>query len=231
MKKIITLILSLSLSILLMGCSNITHGKEAYRYNDDEDIKITHTKESTVAKIEIQDSYTKGGQKYFEITTSATGNEIFTYSESEYDKVFGLENDAVDCEIYTLQMESTIAEYKKNYFSEYTALSYFDANELTQFNPEELEFPSYASSSNISSLLNEWSVKCSTYEKERKKVVVHNDYESKSTAESHYLSSKIEETRYSFFGESDFTEEEIENYKEEMNTLNLFVLEAFDAQK
>ena len=84
-----------SLSLYMAKAKIDGFGKEVNRYKSQEDINVTHTSKSVVAKIEIIDEYTKDGEKYFELRTSVTGDEIFTYSEREYDKIFGLGNDAL----------------------------------------------------------------------------------------------------------------------------------------
>lgn len=75
MKKF-NIILMLLLMFFVTGCGN----KKFDLYQGSQDIKITRKSDSGTARINISDTYKKGGEKYFIFTTDI-GEQEFTLSE------------------------------------------------------------------------------------------------------------------------------------------------------
>lgn len=101
MKKYI--ILMLLLMFFVTGCGN----KKFDLYQGSQDIKITRKSDSGTARINISDTYKKGGEKYFIFSTDITGEQEFTLSEKKYDEYIGNGNDAVDYTSYNMQLEKS----------------------------------------------------------------------------------------------------------------------------
>lgn len=198
-------------------------GSQISKYNGVSDITVEHNTESVTGKIEIIDTYTKGGEKYLEIKTSVTGNEVFTFSQAEYDSIFGEGNDAFDTQVYELKTKSDIVKYKDN-FLEMCKITFCKKEDLTSYlsdNGIVLEttnlFPSSTGEWFVKYLYLNESIKVGRkIEKNRR----GKDYES--------LVSEYKETRYSIFGESDFTEDEIQGLLNQQDKINRLTLEAFN---
>lgn len=187
--------------------------KEVTAYSGKEDLNFVHTEESKLARVNIVDSYTKNGVKYLSFTTNVSGERTFLMSEDEYDKHFGKGNDAVDCTIWSLTERNTI--YREKYYF-YSGIKTKDVKaamyKLREPGDMEFRIP---------------------YNHLREiKVMVANgvkfddgDYD----IQAHFgvpwvddmmswkyfcsVANDFSKQRYSFLGESDFTTEEIEEYK------------------
>lgn len=210
----------LAASLLLSGCGAGLYGTEIYRYSDTGEIKVTKSSEDVVAKINIKDTYTKSEQTYYEITTTATGNKVYTFSEEEYDKLFGLENDAFDCTIYTLTVEADVLQYD-DFFPSATKLTAFTIEDLNSYKDNPFDIELLYMSSLFDGVYHD-TMKCETLCIEDKVCKIKkNDYK---------LYTYIYEERYSF-EDQDFSQEEIDAYVEELDMLNKHILEAFDMSK
>lgn len=200
---------------------------QVYSYQDTSDISVHHDADSGLARITIKDSYSKAGTAYYIFTTDVTGDTEYTFSEEQYDATFGLSNDAIDCQIYTLTLEAPVLQYKPN-FCRLSPLNYFGSEDLPEYGP-------YADATLTGSpsfvFLYNGVVNSDDYWERyfqrdvSKEVSVINEYPGSGSIYS--LSCKMKLTRYSFLGEEDFTEEEIESYKEELDELSSFVLDSF----
>ena len=177
-------------------------------------IMINHEATEKMARITIKDEYVKNGIKYYIFTTDISGMTKFTMKESEYDEYIGLGNNAVDCTVYTLDIELPIYEY-----SNYTFFSKL---------PDEIH-----GSVRLAKILNNTehiSVGVQATIFSESKAYVKNAYDTEFYTNQYKISvQKIESSweflhnnrvinqeihlkRYSFANETDFSEEEIDNY-------------------
>lgn len=199
---------------------------QVYSYQDTSDISVSHDADSKLARITIKDSYSMSGTEYYIFTTSITGDTEYTFSEEQYDAAFGLSNDAIDCQIYTLTLEAPVLQYKPNLCGK-SPLNYFGSEYLPEYEPYAdaalTRTPSFVLSNGVDYSGDSWE---RYFQKDvSKEVSVINECPGSGSICS--LSCKMKLTRYSFLGEEDFTEEEIESYKEELNDLSSFVLDSF----
>ena len=187
--------------------------KEITAYSGKEDFYLAHTAESKLARVNIVDSYTKNGVKYLSFTTNVSGERTFLMSEDEYDKHFGKGNDAVDCTIWSLTEMNVI--YREKYYF-YSGIKTKDVKAALYklCEPGDMEFRT-------------------PYNHLREiKVMVGNgvkfddgDYDIQAHFGEPWVEDMVSwkyfcsvaddfsKQRYSFLGESDFTTEEIEEYK------------------
>lgn len=187
--------------------------KEMVAYSGKEDMNFVHTEESKLARVNIVDSYTKNGVKYLSFTTSVSGERTFLMSEDEYDKHFGKGNDAVDCTIWSLTERNVI--YREKYYF-YSGIKTKDVKAAIykRREPGDMEFRTpYNHLREINVMVGN-GVKFDD-----------GDY----NIQAHFgmpwvedmgswkyfcsVTNDFSKQRYSFLGESDFTAEEIEEYK------------------
>lgn len=212
MKKIWLSAIVLLLMFCLTGC-----GMEVVSaYTDLADIKTEVDSYDKMARIEIIDTYTKAGVKYYVFTTDISQNKKFTLSEAEYDKYIGLGNNAVDCTVYNLNCYSNVFLYK-----------YFLFPDMDLYNYQSLwDIEDRIEHVNFSGYVNENSVYVYTaYDL----VFEHGDYRITCGEDDDYregdgrikvVTTELDLNRYSFAGELAFSEEEINKYLQIMNDLN-----------
>lgn len=213
MKKNLTLLLILCTCIFLFtGCSD----KEEYSYAS-ADIVMEHTSNSGVARINITDQYTKAGKKYYIFTTDKTNEIYFILSEEEYDKYIGMGNDAVDYTAYTLNFDAPIVKY---------SYLFIPKNGLPVFHGS---YGTALSSSDLKALITQMDATKYTFD-ESYNIIFDpgmSKYDSFYIYASEYehnkckIGSHLEMQRFSFLGQNDFTEDDINNYYEIMNQTNL----------
>ena len=165
----------------------------------------------------MKDSYRKNGEEYYEITTSVSGINVYTFSEKEYEAAFGIGNTAVDCEIYSLTMTVNIVDYEPSILGSQVKRISLDELQSYENNPLGLQMNFTIIEPNTL-----------TYQKENKdgsvsKYIVERHLTNKGDT----LTVKLKETRFSFLGESDFTEDEIKEREESLDQLCKHLLEAF----
>lgn len=194
------------------------YGKKIFQYDSLKDMEITQDVQSVLAKIEIIDTYIKNDVQYYEIKTTATGDEIFTYSEKEYDEIFGLGNNAFDCEVYTLFIQVPVIKYESRKVLNISELDYFSIEDL-----EGYEFRNVVISASESG--DVWRVECLDLSTENKNVQVINKHPNDR---EHELYTQIKERRYSFLGEINFTDNEIKEYQKELDSFNKSIIEDFN---
>lgn len=211
---------------MMTGCCD----KEIYNFKDDPNIKAEHTSEEEMARITIKDSYTKSNIKYYIFTTNVSGTSRFTLSEEDYDKFIGIGNDAVDCTVYSLKLQSEISEYRYLGFpkgglpcsgSERAGYDLLDLMDDTSSIVE--------SGSGIDEILSPSSSRYfiyTAYDGEGSEVdfTTHNQeykiFVSSKSSKQEQICSRMELYHYSFIGEEDFTKDEIDKYNDVMTTVN-----------
>ena len=228
---VLLLILLSSLAIAVKSIINATIGLESadFVYSKQEDIESVHEITETLAKITICDTYTKNNVLYYEFTTTATGSEVFTFSEDEYDALIGLNNDAIDCTTYTLTLSSPIIIYEQLSFFEENLLSMLKIDDIISYQPERFSFEKeyvYRINGPLNPRYYNWELECLSFDKDRQYASVTLNTASISTD---FLTSDFKVTRYSFLGEQDFTEDDVLFYKEQLHDMNLFIIEAVTA--
>ncbi|WP_097005265.1 hypothetical protein [Lacrimispora amygdalina] len=180
-RVIIPLVLIL---LAVTGCSN-----RNYTMDESTEIKVEHTNKTELGRIEVKDSYTLKGEKYYVLNISLS-NKPITVSEREYEKYFGgLENDAFETEVYTMNLEMEVVEYK---------------NSIFWSSPLKNADTSYDYREDSKYIYNESCVK------------VRMD-DNGSGYDRAFAS--INNTRFSIFGENDFTGEEIEANKDNLKLI------------
>jgi len=221
MKKYASFIALLVICVIIV-CIIVIKNYDGVResYESIEDIKVSHSQKSDVAKVTIVDTYIKGGETYYELTTSVSGTELFTFSQKEYNEIFGEGNTAVDCEIYTLELNAKITNYQAPIFSKYNKL---DMKKLTKYKDNPYGFKSVY----IPTASYDMYCQFSSSEKEGTYFNYYINCYS-SLREGTTLTIEYSECRYSFLGEEDFTEEEIAYYKNNIDEINRYILEALD---
>lgn len=203
MKKYI-LTLAMLMLLCLAGCNS---EELNHVYSDKDDIQVEHSANDTLARITIVDTYRKNDVTYHIVKTSVSGDKEWTFSEAEYDELFGLGNDAIDCTVYKLKCTSTI---HSKYFS--TIIKAASHTKLGRINYD---------SEDIS-----WHHGIPTTDNIKKAYGTNFDYGDFYVYAGHsntkeYIGSTLTLKRYSFAGESDFTEEEINAYVEVMHRVNV----------
>lgn len=202
-------------------------------YQDCSDIVVSHETETAFARISIKDRFRRDDTDYFIFTTSITGDTEYTFSEEQYEAAFGLSNNAFDCQYYTLTLTAPVVQYKHGWYED-SYVVYFDLDELPVYEPYAPYFNDNLYNMDIpESLFDAASEDLSGcyqknyYQKDVEKEVVIKKLCPKEVDSTHSLSCEIKLTRYSFLGEEDFTAEEIESYKGELDDLSSFVLDSF----
>ena len=216
-KKLLSLILIFCCIFMMTGCCD----KVITSYSDNPKIKTEHTSENKVARITITDSYTKSGIKYYIFTTNVSGTRKFILSEKEYDEYIGLENDAVDCTIYYLSLQSEVCKYKYWLISKYKlpynrgfGENYFYyLDDLLGNTPEIIEKTSY-------------QIK-KAYDSSGNEVIFNEDYpeykilmDSNPEVDKEQINASMNLYRYSFVGENDFSKDDIAQYTDVMENVN-----------
>lgn len=199
--------------------------KEITAYSGKEDLNFVHTKENKLARVNIVDSYTKNGVKYLSFTTSVSGERTFLMSEDEYDKHFGKGNDAVDCTIWSLTERNTI--YREKYCF-YSGIKTKDVKaamyKLRELGGMEFRIP-YNHLREIKVMVAN-GVKFDDGDYNIQAVFEEPLYDDMMS--ERYFSSvanAFSKQRYSFLGESDFTAEEIEEYKKAIDRVESDIVE------
>lgn len=210
--------------LLLLALRDRSHNEKVVFANK-EDIQTEITSCSQIARIHINGTYKKNDVKYYIFTTDISGDREFTLSEYEYDKYIGLDNNAVDCTVYTVSCYSDVYSLK---------------------NPP---FDFIKNSTDLQNMLNNIvNVSCDTsYKVDNGKDVFHDfvfgsvkEYKAHiNYADGMYfknfiitvkrsinssnrtdISCQTMVSRYSFMGENEFSKEEINQYIETMENLN-----------
>ena len=75
-------------------------------------LKFQTTEKNVEARITIKDTYTKNNITYRTFTTDVTEYKEFTLSEAEYDEFIGLNNNVLDCTIWSLSCDTDIYKYQ-----------------------------------------------------------------------------------------------------------------------
>ena len=230
MKQFKYLIMTIICMLFLSGCSS----DSVQKYTGTEDIETEHHTQEKLAKISVRDTYTKDGITYYEISTTATDN-TYTYTEQEYDEIFGLENDAFDCEIYSLSMTSDIIKHtNRNVFDYLFDNQWFEPMKNTFYkllnNNEDIAFTDGYSIRQLISPSSEaddyMKLICETYSDDDVTLAVY----LKRNSQNQLVYSTLYSTRYSFLGESDFTEEEIDGYRKELDEVNRYILSMYEEE-
>ena len=223
LKKKITVICILGCVLGITGCGK----KKVTTFMDSNTINVEHTSEKEMARINIEDSYTKDSVRYYVITSDVSGTAKFTLSEDDYDKYIGLENDAVDCTIYNLELQSDVCEYKYNPlftkdlpYNTYTMCDFMDAV------PKIIDGKMYCAADSIFWDEDYYILKTSDSNGNEVCFDLNSQFYSMHISSfpgqrrHKQISSKMELKRYSFAGEKDFSEDEICTYKDVMVTVN-----------
>lgn len=216
MKKF-NIILMLLLMFFLTGCCN----KKFDLYQGSQDIKITRKSDSGTARINISDTYKKGGEKYFIFTTDMTGEQEFTLSEKKYDEYIGNDNDAVDYTSYNIQFETSLYKYRKNIF---TSIYSNQDNTVEIINSLE-KYPDIEVYKENETSVTYSSLYIKKYQDNR---FNKTDYTVSSESDSKYFTGRSTErlnvTHYSFMGEHDFTDDEVNHYCKVMDEISNNIL-------
>ena len=209
MKKYVFVLLSLIMATFLTGCNT----KITDEYESVEDISVEHNSSNEMARITIKDEYTKDSIKYFVFTTNVSGDKKFTLSEADYDKYIGIGNNAVDCTIYNLKLNTTLLNYDGLIIpnsalptgsNDYQTL-WDTIDKIDNVDANYPAIPSFYISSAYGTDF--------TYGEYQ----IYVPYKSKT------MNEEINLRRCSFAGESDFTEEEIDDYKQIMDKVSLTI--------
>lgn len=166
-------------------------------YDGKESIEANCTSKKCVMRVSIEDSYTMDGENYYVLKTNETEDNKFVLSEKEYNKYIGIDNNAVEGYIYRLELKSELL-FKPTY-----KLITSEYDEMT----DEVDEIDLCSEEPINLSL--------TFE------------EANWIKENAIVTSEIAIYRYSFLGESDFTEKDIEIAKENFNADNFKIIEYF----
>lgn len=179
MKRKFITVAAIFMFVLMLGCGEIRD-----EYSSEDDIRVEHQAETDIlGRITVSDTYKKEGVNYYVVTTDIDCREN-TYSQDEYESLFGLGNDAFDTDIYTLTMKTNLA------------------------------FCDTALKTDIEKKCEDGIYYCDDFNED-----ICNQVKVWVNPNVVRVSYVI--TRYSYLGESDFTEEEIERYREQMNDMCL----------
>lgn len=199
MKKYILMVVTLVSLLVLAGCND----KETYTYSSKEDIQVEAYSVDKLARITIADTYKKNDVTYYVIQTDVSGDREWTLTEAEYDEIIGLGNDAIDCTVHYLKCNSKIIS--QSYHSLWGSVLDIELSKvLSEFDVKYHTFPSTGIKSIYDMKFNSGEYYIDTTQ----------------TAEEELVKSKLTLKRYSFVGESAFTEEEIDAYVEFMHKIN-----------
>lgn len=204
---VIVAIVVIVVSFAICGISEICLSKglldkEIMAYAGKEELDVKLEKENKLARIKIEDSYVKGGVKYLIFTTDVSRQRRFLMSEEEYDKHIGKGNDAVDCTIWRL------TENNEVYRAKYLGYPGIDCEDVIK-GIQKIDVSWEYGGSDCVCVTSAYGKRfrcgdyCITLQCKEEGVVYYYSF-----AENNM---KIE--RYSFLGETDFTEEEVEEYK------------------
>ena len=114
-----------------------------------------------------------------------------------------------------------VIKYESRYLVNISELCFFSEDDL-----EGYEFGSVATLAVESG--SAWRVECLDLSTENKHVQVINKYPNNR---EHELYTQIKEKRYSFLGEINFTDNEINEYKNELDLLNKSIIEDFNGSE
>jgi len=198
MKKLLVCILAIIFCTSLCGCVCETPqmSEDYYAFlADNASFEKIETTEK-IGRIEFYDNYTMDGIKYFEIKTSLTGEKIFTYSEEEFNKVFGEGNDAFKTKVYKYENKVSFAEKQPGLYLPKSELgTYFRCVPYTNIPYKKASVNSYSTEAKIIDGL--WPYLMCEKRFGRAEAII--------TVE-----------RFKFLNQNDFTEEEINIYRNEM---------------
>lgn len=191
MKKYIVLISLLALILSLAGCKD----KNLYTYSNKDDIQVETYSVDTLARITIVDTYKKNDVTYYILQTNVSDDREWTLSEAEYDEIIGLGNDAIDCTVHYLKCNTKIISQSYSpFFGSFLENALSEA--LRKLGAKYHNLPSTSIKSIYDMKFNSGEYYFCT--------VNSNGAE--------WIENKLTLKRYSFMGESSFTEEEINMY-------------------
>lgn len=171
---------------------------------------IGKVSEQKTARIHLVDTYKKQGVKYYVFKTDISGTAKFVLSEEDYGKHIGIGNDAVDCTVYKLFYKSPIFQKTDLLIKrEYTLEKLL----------EEMK------------VLQGIEVEKNPFDDKKISVIYTNgkwfDYDEYSIFmvdsrfnKCHEIYSEFSISRYSFIGETDFTQKEVTEYQEIISWTN-----------
>ena len=133
----------------------------------------------------------------------------FILTENEYNKYVGADNDAVDTEIYTLKLSSDYVDTKIMWH-----------NDRSSFVPKVLDSLGVANTYIPDSVKSIYSLELEPFDSY---TITYDELTHKLPQ----YSSKGEIVRYSFLGQSNFTNDEIEEYKNNVKDFNTSFLDSF----
>lgn len=153
----------------------------------DEMAVVSETNETKeLARLKIKDTYKKDGMRYYIFRSDISEDREFILSEEEWNKYIGYGNDAVDCNVYTLTMQGNIGTIKGFPNPSYTKQVYgIDDSEMTDGLDDGARINIIVEATDDRTLY-------------------------KQTFDAY---GRILIKRYSFVGEKDFSEKEIEEVK------------------
>lgn len=228
MKKI-NVILILLLMFLLTGCGN-----KFDLYQGTQDIKITRGSDSGTARIKIKDTYKKEGENYIIFTTDQTEEQEFVLSKKKYDEYIGNGNDAVDYTSYNLQLDTVLYKYKDNILFVYSSnndntiklnniIKKYQDIEVYQENKDHVG----SSSICIKKYLD------NKFDKPDYTILSENDKDKNDDTRA-FTGRTVEilnVSRYSFMGETDFTEDDVNHYCKIIDEISNKILLGISTEK
>ena len=233
MRKTKTILSIFATVLLLTGCNQYT---EVTKMDASTDIAFTHTMEEVEGRITILEEYQKNDEKHYTIntdldnhTTKHTARDKLDISvtASEYDKMFGKGNNAFDTNKYQLDLEVPIVEYTP------------ETNKMTDLiKNASMENPLERSVGIIQKGF--FDTRAAEYFKYHDAVeqypFSYNDCYVEVTGREDDFSGMIRPSRailhitvsrYSAFGQQDFTEEEIEEFKQIAREVGMKFIEEY----
>lgn len=204
-KKIATIIILILILVSILGVVILKNG-EIYNIQKDglSDVEFKTNSYEALAHIETVTTYRLEGKNYKTVyfhldSPSFYSSPNFDISEEDFDRYFGNGNDSFKTMVYELYAKAPILIYKKFLFP---PIEEYPAASLSGTGPNE-----YPYSSNLDK--GEWS--------KNSAVVYVNREES-------VASCIIREYRFSVFGETDFSDDDKDEVKQEISSIgNKFV--------
>lgn len=220
MEKAFTIVIIIVFIFFMGLCFLISKffSKPAVSYDSMDDIMVYNTESTEIARIEIVDTYTLAGENYYIFTTDLTGSEKFTLSESEYEEIIGAGNNAVECIVYELQIESNIYSYEYSVFPKHKLSDISDVAWIVSNCGYDEAFRNFAGLKSNEPVEKAYYLPDSTILKlpnytGRDNNTFYLYLEDNKNDNLVSLTSHLKVYKYSFLGESNFTEEEISKYK------------------
>lgn len=210
--KATLLILIVTLLLTLTGCEKLTYSITEHN----PDIVCEIECYDALAKITVKDTYTLSGEKYYSLyftlnkpITDDTpaffiGTErvysyddfyynspLFDISESEYERYFGLGNDAFTTTVYQATCKNTLLKYDTHFFDLEKTL-YIEGGQ------QHFDYTSTYSKA------NRWA-------DDNAEIFIKDNYDE--------AIGEIKKIRFSVFGEENFNESEIKQIQFDMNSM------------